>query len=97
MVAVPGILVFYLQRAERKIHCSVLILSEQSMVNLVDDWETLVVLSKQSDNKLFSQNPPPQRAFYQDWVISSVITAGFQWDHYLWLSLTIPQFSLIFK
>lgn len=46
-------------------------------------WEINAIAIKTSERKLFPHSPPPQIAFYQDWVISSVITADFQWNHYL--------------
>lgn len=98
MITAPGILVFYLRRAESKTHSSVLIPKRQSIVNLIDDGESIVFLSKKSNSKLLLHSPPPQRPFYQDWVICSVITTDFQWNHTILMAVTVPpQFSLIFK
>lgn len=57
----------------------------------------MVFLSKQSDSKLLPHCPTPQRAFYQDWVISSVIMADLQWNHSILMAVTVSPTSLIFK
>ena len=65
-IQAPGAPVFFPIRAESKTHSSVLIPNGKSMVNLIDDGESMAFLSKQSVNKQFLQSPYPQGAVCQD-------------------------------
>lgn len=71
MVKVPGVPVFFPNRAESKTYSSVLILKGISMVNLINDGESMIFLAKPSDNKQFLQSLPAPEALCQDRIISS--------------------------